>query len=1322
MVIGARNGSGLGVLAFLLLGGGAWAQPQCSFNMGPDQVICDGAFATISAPGGYANYLWSTGATGSSISVQTAGTYSCQITYDTGNLVNNGDFSAGNTGFSTFYNYNPNLQQEGNYYIGSNAGQYHPFWQGFGNQFLMVNAGLFQFFWNFWCQTITVCPGQTYTLSYQAANLSDVGPANIQWVIDGAAQPAMQVTGFLGTWNTYTTTWTAGVGQTSADICLRMINTSGVGHDLGIDDISVSAQIVMTDAVDVSVLPVPVVDLGPDISTCAGTPVVLDATTPGALGYLWSTGATSATISPGVSATYWVEVAGPSGCPGSDTVVVDLLPAPVVDLGPDLDLCPGTTTTLDATSAGASYLWNTGATSGTLQVGPGNYSVTVTSNGCSSMDAITIGSLPAPTVDLGPDTTLCPGASLLLDATTPGVSYLWQDASMGSTLLASQAGTYHVTVTNGSNCIDQDTVLVSYATVTPVDLGPDTTICSGTSLTLDASVPGATGYQWNTGGAGPTIQVNTAGNYSVTVDQSGCSSTDQVQVSVLQAPAVFLGTDTTLCPGASVLLDATTPGASYLWQDGSTAPTLLADQPGTYWVEVEVGGACPGRDTIQVAFVSQAALDLGPDVVLCQGEQVLLDGTLPGATSYLWNTGANTPTLQVSTAGTYWVEAGSGNCSVRDTVLVNVLPAPSPVLGPDTTLCVGELLQLDANAPGSTLLWSTGATSATIQVQNSGSYWVQATLGPCTAADTILVTFQPPPVVDLGMDTTLCMGSTLTLQPPATGTTTWSTGAIGGALVISTAGTYWAQVDLGSCSASDTVVVSMAPVPVVDLGTDTTICQGNTLQLDVAQAGATYLWSDGSDQATLSVNTAGDYWVQVDLGACQASDTIAVAVQAPPAVDLGTDTTLCAGQTLLMDAFVSGGSYLWQDGSGQSTFTASQAGTYWVEVTVSGCPASDTLVIDAVLQVTAELGPDTTLCSGQDLVLDVLQAGADYLWSDGTAQPSLTVNSAGTYWVEVSLNGCDASDTILVDVVNATAFDLGPDLDICPQDNVVIVSGAAPGSITWSDGSQDPDLTVSGPGTFWAVVEVNGCFLSDTVQVVSVDLAIPDLGDDLTACLGDTVVLAVDPEGADVLWSDGSVLDSLVVTGDGVFSVTLTGNGCQTTDEVGVTFVDPGMALDLGPDQGLCTGDQLVLDAGPGWSDLLWNTGSTSRTLLVLRPGVYSVEAEGPCGLSQDEIVIQEEDCALLVHVPNAFTPNNDGYNDVFVPVLNGIPMEYEFVIFDRWGSPVFESEEPGKAWDGSIDGSLVQDGVFAWKLHYKALTPLGLQVEDLLGHVVVLR
>ncbi|MCB0786011.1 MAG: hypothetical protein KDC02_17620, partial [Flavobacteriales bacterium] len=66
-----------------------------------------------------------------------------------------------------------------------------------------------------------------------------------------------------------------------------------------------------------------------------------DATTPGALGYLWSTGATSATISPGVSATYWVEVAGPSGCPGSDTVVVDLLPAPVVDLGPDLDLCPG---------------------------------------------------------------------------------------------------------------------------------------------------------------------------------------------------------------------------------------------------------------------------------------------------------------------------------------------------------------------------------------------------------------------------------------------------------------------------------------------------------------------------------------------------------------------------------------------------------------------------------------------------------------------------------------------------------------------------------------------------------------------------------------------------------------------------------------------------------------------------------------------------------------------------------------------------------------------------------------------------------------------
>ena len=160
------------------------------------------------------------------------------------------------------------------------------------------------------------------------------------------------------------------------------------------------------------------------------------------------------------------------------------------------------------------------------------------------------------------------------------------------------------------------------------------------------------------------------------------------------------------------ILNATWPGASYLWNTGATSATLTASTTGTYTVDVDLNG-CVASDAVDVMVLSATSLNLGPDVTLCTGEQVTLDATTAGAT-YLWSNGATTPTLTTSTAGTFWAQVTSGICSVRDTVAVSVNPMPQANLGPDVTLCAGEDIVLDASWLGSTYLWSTGATTASI--------------------------------------------------------------------------------------------------------------------------------------------------------------------------------------------------------------------------------------------------------------------------------------------------------------------------------------------------------------------------------------------------------------------------------------------------------------------------------------------------------------------------------------------------------------------------------------------------------------------------------
>ena len=236
------------------------SQPVCSIDLGPD-ITYVGSPVQLNGPAGFSNYLWNTGATSASIIVNTPGSYTCQVSYASGNLVANGNFSSGNTGFSTQFVYNSNLNLgDGYYYIGTNAASYHSQFSGTGTgQFMIVNSGWNSAWFMVRCQDVTVCPGQTYTLSYRARTVSNSTPARLQWWINGSPNgPEVVLPAFGAGWQTITHTWTAPMVPTTANICLRAMSGDGVGNDFGLDDISISSTVVLSDEVEVLVDVLPV--------------------------------------------------------------------------------------------------------------------------------------------------------------------------------------------------------------------------------------------------------------------------------------------------------------------------------------------------------------------------------------------------------------------------------------------------------------------------------------------------------------------------------------------------------------------------------------------------------------------------------------------------------------------------------------------------------------------------------------------------------------------------------------------------------------------------------------------------------------------------------------------------------------------------------------------------------------------------------------------------------------------------------------------------------------------------------------------------------
>lgn len=606
----------------------------------------------------------------------------------------------------------------------------------------------------------------------------------------------------------------------------------------------------------------PDADAGVDtVINCINTFISLNGSSFTAnVSFSWTTGsgnivAGANTATPVVNAggTYVLTVTdNVNGCMAMDSVVVtvDVTP-PNVDAGSNDTLtCVITQVNLNgsSTTPGATFAWIainggsiiSGANTATPLVSvPGTYILTVTNplNGCTAMDSADVFyDTSIPNVDAGIDMVLnCAVSSVILDgsSSTPGAIIAWTAfgggniVSGGTTFnpTVDMAGGFVLTITHPtSGCSASDTAMVTLDISIPdVNAGPDTLIgCGNDTITLQGSSSANVGFNWTTiggniisGADSANVVVNAAGIYILTVIDriNGCSAIDTVIVELSIPPVVNLGIDTTaiFCLGF-ITLDAGNPGMDYLWSTSETTQTINVTVSGTYWVTVTNEFGCPASDTINVTInPGTVIVDLGNDTTFmnCQALPFILDAGNPGAT-YIWSTTEITQTIVVTTSGMYYVTVtDSLGCVASDTINVTIINNNIEVdLGPDTTVC--SCILLNAGNPGATFIWCGGQTYPIINVCVSGTYCVTVSNGTCTDSDTINIIVNPPPVVDLGNDTTLVSGSLILDAGNAGASFMWNTGDTTQTIMVTISGTYYVTItDSFGCTASDTINVTI---------------------------------------------------------------------------------------------------------------------------------------------------------------------------------------------------------------------------------------------------------------------------------------------------------------------------------------------------------------------------------------------------------------------------------------------------------------------------------------------------------------------------------
>jgi gliding motility-associated-like protein len=1050
--------------------------------------------------------------------------------------------------------------------------------------------------------------------------------------------------------------------------------------------------------------------------------------------------------------TYMVKLAYNYSC-GADTVQI-----PVTVNGPSLTINTASITCATLGSATVftqggtgpfSFTWMPTAQNSSVATGlnPGTYSITVTDNGtgCVFTTTSTFSSLVPLTGTVANSPSIaCNGvgtgtASISLAGGSGSQYYAWNNGVSTQTTATAAglgAGTHTVTVMDAvTSCsVIQFFVITQPPPFNLTISASAATVCAGSSISFTASNSGGTPgpgpgytYTWTNGPASDTHTVSeaVAGNYVYTVsssDGSNCLATQTVSVSFIMNPTVSVS-HVSICPLQTGTLSAS-GATTYTWTNNGQTGSSYLDNPLTsteYTVVGSAAGCSSTPVTASIVVMSVPLPTLTSNSPICNGQDLILNGA--GGTSYAWtgpagfSSALQNPTITLAapvSSGVYNVTVTAANtCTAPASVTVVVNPTPTLSIS-GSTVCTGQTLSLSVSTnTANTQVW-TGPLSFTSNLQSitlansslnqSGTYTVLVTSADgCINTATVIGSIVSPPSLTVSLSTnSLCAqafnGSPNTITLTSSGANTYTL-------------------------LTPNYIANSDP-------------NGNPTQLSNIPP---------NNQSMATATLMGSN------GVCSASISVAfVVVPNPTLGTISATPVICAGQSY---TYTSSGanSYTWSAVTpGQTLYTTGSVAVanpsinsvFSVAGSSLGCSSAiqtSTLTVNPLPVLFVDHNP-VRVCQGSSVQLSATGTGTSYSWD-----PSTWLNTASgstvtasplaqqSYQVISSLNSCTISAVVMVSVMPLPVAVISvADPSLCVN-GTLAMSGGGGASYLWSGPEafsaigQDITLTAfstafSGLYTVTATGN-NGCRSSATQSITVFDLPAGSFGNDIQGCAPFRADLTFYPSPSsapisDLSWqvngqSHSGNNFSYFVANPGTYSLLSTVKdirNCSATFTVMLQgYPKPEADFYFSPEVPL-EGLEPVefINASGGAVKFNWhfidNNGFRASTLntsyLFEQAGTYPVSlvATNSFGCSDTVVkaVVVEPD--FSIYVPNAFTPNDDGRNDVFFAKGRGI-VGFHMGIFDRWGELIFETQDFFKAWDGTYRGQACKSDVYTWKI-----------------------
>ena len=735
------------------------------------------------------------------------------------------------------------------------------------------------------------------------------------------------------------------------------------------------------------------------------------------------------------------------------------------------------------------------------------------------------------------------------------------------------------------------------------------------------------------------------------------------------------------CNGtATVIPSGGNPPYTYLWDDtqASTNATATGLCAGIYTVTVTDALLNTATISVQV-FNAQLYPTMSSTNLNCYNDNSgsasvdITGGTIPY--TYTWNNSATTQSISNLSAGNYSVTIiDRYEC---DTLASVIITQPPEVLStcsslPDSCgIGIGSAAVVASGGTGPySYIWSpTGQTTATASGLMSGPYNVTITdANGCIATNSVVVASTGYLIANAGTDQSYCIGGSSNLNASGGIIYQWSpTTGLSDPNIANpvanptTTTTYYVTVSDAGCSGADDVTVTVNSLPVIDAGLPQTICNGASTTI-TATGGSTYIWGGGetTNPIIVSPTSITTYTVTgTDANGCTGSTSVVVDIitigATADSIDAhcghsdGSATVYPAGTCN------QGWTYLWGTNPPQTTQTAVNlpSTTYIVTVSCGACTTTASVMVGNLPNPSVSITSITpTTCGYANGGATATATGGDapytYSWSNGQSGQDLTNVVSGTYNVTVTdAFGCNAFNNVTISGPLGPSASTTSNPETCQMvngsANVTASGGTAPYTYIWNNDSTATDSTYSGitAGTYTVVTtDANGCTTTTSVTVHEIPGPLADFYPHPRV---------------------HTILDSPVVT--------LTDNSSGTVVNWGWDF-----------------GDGSTNGSGEIINHNYYDIGTYVVTL-------YITDANGCKDTTTDTIKVID---VFTFYVPNAFTPNDDGFNDFFFPDgVNWDPNYYEFYIFDRWGNLIFETTTIGEKWNGTVNNNRESDDAF---------------------------